>query len=474
MQMRFPKAVLLNSCCALFLTSGAQGADLPTRKAQPADFVKTCNVGGMAGFILPGSDTCFKISGYISAQVGGGNLQRQYNWVYGGGTSGNPVGKAYVTNGMPVDQRAALGWTNRANLSFDLRQDTPYGVLRGYTDVNIDNGSGYDTTGVGAYIERAYVQWAGLTVGKANSFFNFGGGYGWLGTFSPGQTGYNQPDEFAYTATFGRGWSATIAAQSSGPNGPSYLSSAYTNSGNGAASVGWAASGSGTNMSGNYNWLGMQAPDIVAVLRVDQEWGSAQLSGVAHQVRVQDAMGFTEDKWGGGVLVGARVNTPSLGAGDALTVDAVWTRNAFFLSGIPGGMWGENGQVNGNGLPMYSGDTWSNGNGAWATPSAWSAAVNFEHHFSPVFSLDPEFSYAQLHWGGLNAGSGIPTNAYSWIFGGVAHWDPVAHLDVTFEAHYETTHQSTPVAYNTTAAAPASFPHDASGVGTRFYITRDF
>jgi hypothetical protein len=476
--MNFVKLVLLGSSSTIIMTCAGQAADLPTRRAQPADFVRVCTVGGMAGFVLPGSDTCLKISGYFTAQVGGGDLKPQFNWTYGDGpkgTNGLPVGKGYVTDGLSASERSALGWTTRANIAFDARQDTAYGVLRGFADLNIDNGNGYDTTGVGGYIERAYVQWGGLTVGKANSFFNFGGGYGWLGTFSPGQTGFNQPDEIAYTATFAGGLSATIAAQSSGSNSPAFASGAYVNSANGAASVGWAGSGSGTNMSGNYNWLGMEAPDLVAVLRADENWGAAQVSGVGHQVRVEDALAFTEDKWGWGVLGGAKINTPTLGDGDAITFDAVWTRGTFFYSGIPSGMWGENGQVNGNGLPMYSGDTWSNGNGTWATPTAWSAALNYEHHFSSTVSLDPEFSYAQLHWSGLAPGSGISSDGHSWIFGGVAHWDPVLHLDITGEAHYETTYQSTPATYLAYPGnGPTAFPHYASGIGTRFYITRDF
>ena len=158
------------------------------------------------------------------------------------------------------------------NVDFDARQNTAYGVLRGYAEMQFENGNGFDTTGVGAYINLAYVQWAGITAGKAPSFFSFfGGGEGWANIFSPDQQGFNQPDLFAYTATFGGGFSATIAAQSPGTN-------------NGAA--GEAGSGSGTNINQDTKNFGMTAPDIVGVLRVDQGWGSAQVSGVAHQVHV--------------------------------------------------------------------------------------------------------------------------------------------------------------------------------------------
>jgi hypothetical protein len=31
-------------------------------------------VGSIAGFIIPGSDTCLKISGYVNAQIAMGNV----------------------------------------------------------------------------------------------------------------------------------------------------------------------------------------------------------------------------------------------------------------------------------------------------------------------------------------------------------------------------------------------------------------
>jgi hypothetical protein len=121
---------------------------------------------------------------------------------------------------------------------------------------------------------------------------------------------------------------------------------------------------------------------------------------------------------------------------------------------------------------MVIADTWSNGNGTWATPTAWSVAATFEHHFSPQFSIDPEFSYAQLHWGGLATGAAVlPANAYSWIVGAAAHWDPVPHLDFEVELLYQDTHQSTPVNYG---GAVTPFPSDSNGFAGRFEVTRDF
>jgi hypothetical protein len=421
-----------------------------------------------------------KISGYVTAQVEAGNLTV-------GRTETTPlaVGGVRGVNSITdtaTDLRSAFGWTTRANIDFDARTNTAYGVLRGYAEIQFENGNGFDTTGSGAYINLAYLQWAGITAGKAPSFFSFfGGGEGWANIFSPDQQGFNQPDVLAYTATFGGGFSATIAAQSSGAN--SFSATGLTNNG---------ASGGGTNQNIDTTNYGMTAPDVVANLRVDQSWGAAQISGVAHQVHVYDtgigANGVNDslNKWGYGIDGGVKFNTPSLGAGDNLQVQAAWTKNAIWYSGIPDGMWGENGAVNGNGLAMAVGDTYYAGTNAgggaiWATPTAWSIGATFEHHFSPVFSIDPEFSYAELNWSG-SAGE-LSSNSQSFIVGAVAHWDPVPQLDFAFELLYQNTHQSTPGNWGPTSTTTltngavvtgGAFPNNSDGFAGRFYVTRNF
>ena len=62
------------------------------------------------------------------------------------------------------------------------------------------------------YVNTGYVTWAGLTAGKAQSFYSFiGGGDNWNNFFSPDQKGFNEPLLLAYTASFGGGFTATIS-----------------------------------------------------------------------------------------------------------------------------------------------------------------------------------------------------------------------------------------------------------------------
>src|SRR5277367_3838246 len=78
--MTLIKSILMGSAAGIVAVASAQAADLPTKKAAPVEYVKVCNVGGITGWTLPGSDTCVKFSGYLTAQVEGGNLNTQYNF----------------------------------------------------------------------------------------------------------------------------------------------------------------------------------------------------------------------------------------------------------------------------------------------------------------------------------------------------------------------------------------------------------
>ena len=118
--------------------------------------------------------------------------------------------------------RNEFGWTTRANFGFDIASNTAYGPLIGHFDLNSEMGNGFDNTGTAVYVNTGYVTWAGITAGKAQSFYSFtGGGDNWANFASPDQKGFNEPDLLAYTASFGGGFSATIAAQSAGSNGGS-------------------------------------------------------------------------------------------------------------------------------------------------------------------------------------------------------------------------------------------------------------
>jgi Porin subfamily len=165
--MIFGRGALLGAAVGAAAMASALAADLPTKSAAPAEYAKVCNVSGMAGFILPGSGACFKISGYVAGQIAASNPKQGFDWRLAPGEA-----RTVSTGGTKL---SSFDWSVQSTVSFDARQDTAFGVLRGYADLRFDNGAGFDNAATSAHVERAYVQWGGITVGKANSFFSFFG-----------------------------------------------------------------------------------------------------------------------------------------------------------------------------------------------------------------------------------------------------------------------------------------------------------
>ena len=589
--MTLIKSLLLGSAAGIVAVASAQAADLPTRKAAPVEYVRVCNVGGITGWTLPGSDTCVKFSGYMTAHFIGGNISNQFNsasanggtlypglaaglgdhnganlsqvlMVQGGDSQntatvggvplsaggvpvpfGSPAplnvfnGSAFpidiggttfapgavITHGAtlagptPVTllsarnsifNRNAIGWNIRANFGFDLASNTAYGPLIGHFDINSDLGSGLDSpNGSFTYVNTGYVTWAGITAGKAQSFYSFiGGGDNWNNFFSPDQKGFNEPNLIAYTASFGGGFTATLAAQSQGTVG---------------------SSGSGTNLSGGYSagagdsptvvgpttFGGQRWPDIVGALHVKQGWGEAQVSGVIHNVNVRDynyfetaSCGITglavcqaeQGKVGWGVDAGVKFNLTNggwfggwWGAGDDILFTGSYTRNAVWYSGIPDAMNGENGQVNGNGQPMILADSYFNPlTNSWSTPTAWSVSGLLEHHWTPTFYTDFEASVGQVLWSGMGGGVFLPgvgsigtgvlsPHTTTWLLGADVGWNPVTNLNFDLELMYQHTIQNQPSALigtvlNNGAFVPGQWEGTSAGFQGRLRITRYF
>ena len=76
------------------------------------------------------------------------------------------------------------------------------------------------------------------------------------------------------------------------------------------------------------------------------------------------------------------------------------------------------------------------------TADAWSISAEFDHHFTPEFTVSLEGSYGGVNWTNTDADSMV-SNSTTWLVGVVAHWDPVKNLDFEFELLYQNTHNST-------------------------------
>jgi hypothetical protein len=54
---------------ALLALQTATAAELPSRQAKPAPAAKKCQIDGQEGVVIPGSETCLRLSGAVSAQT---------------------------------------------------------------------------------------------------------------------------------------------------------------------------------------------------------------------------------------------------------------------------------------------------------------------------------------------------------------------------------------------------------------------
>jgi porin-like protein len=419
--MKMVKSLLLGSAAGLVALAGAQAADLPV-KAKPVQYVKICSLYGVGFYYIPGTDMCIKIGGWVRAEAA---------WSVNGSST-------LVTNG-DVNNRSTNNnwWRIRGYITADARDQTPYGTVRGYIAVGLStNTTGVDGASNQFDANRAFIQWAGFTFGRAQSFFDFysQAALGYLGFTPNSDTGDGGKEVFAYTAQFGNGFSASISAESRrttqiigqgcinstvtgginclaggpllstvfGPNGQRFSVTPNTGTINGA-SGGFVANGYG----------GWQAPDVVGNLRVDQAWGSAQIGGAAHQVNGlyyngtntvpansgtfflgQEASGHPGDKWGWAGMAGLRVNTPWLlnwlgsGAGDYVAVQGIYTQGALrYIFQNPNSNW----WIQDGGSVAYGvlsdgvfGGTALNGTGTGMNlTTAWGINAGYEHFWTP-------------------------------------------------------------------------------------------
>jgi len=398
--MTFTKSLMLGSAAALAAVAGASAADLPSKKAAPAQYVKICDAAGAGYFYIPGSDTCLKIGGYA-----------ELDWVYRS-TKG-----IYTAPGVLVTaaaRRSNMSPSIDAEIQLDSITKTSFGDL--HTAIGFEaspgDGSPAGNSASSAYLDYAYLEWAGLTAGKHESFFhNIGGLY----------SGYQTPDYktnlLAYTASFGGGFSATVSLEdANGANGPSAAGSVL------APGVSpYFSSVNGTRM-----------PDVVAALRVKQGWGEASLIAGLHQTNYNDDVqaantytGVNKSKTGYGLMGYVSVNLPMLAAGDSISFQGVYEKGAQrFLGGYNSPY---------NGVQNSGGDIVDG-----AALTGWSVLGDFKHNWTPTVSTEIEGSYTRVK---IPAVSALATNTtvfgYSmWGVGQVTKWTPVKGLEFGIDTAY--------------------------------------
>jgi hypothetical protein len=475
--MTLMKSVLLGSAARLMVVASAQAADLPTKKGAPAaEYVKVCKVGSIAGWIVPGTDTCLKISGFVTARYAVGETHNVYTIQSATpAVAGVVTGPYSLVRSVSARQQDAYGTWTRGRITVDAASNTAYGPLVAHMDMEDEFSGGYgegntspgtphygvgNAGGGGPQVDKAWITWAGITAGKVESFFDYyhfdGAGNSDMDLFAADQS----TNDLAYTATFGGGFSATIAMES-----PINQLASFVNVQGGLLAP--------TSLDGD------RSPDWVVSLDVKQGWGDAHVAGLLHEIRVQINDTFlggssvspfaSKDAWGWGVNGGVTFNLPSLGAGADFKATATYTEGDYGQSGV-GSPWYLNlGGVVNNGA---TGDIYYNdATGGWTKPEIFTAAASVDLPFGPNFKFSPEASYANVHISGP-AFNLLSKNWDAFLGGATFEWVPVHNLAFDLDLLYEDGHQDRPVGY--TGVGVDNWKSNFNGFIGELRVERDF
>ncbi|RDI60941.1 porin [Microvirga subterranea] len=434
--MKLVKSLLLGSAAGLAAVVSAQAADLPVKKAAPVEYVRVCSTYGAGFFYIPGTETCLRIGGRARA-----------DYLYG----------------EPFDRRQdAIGFRARGRIQLDARTATAYGLLRTFVRFEITRSSGapfgaVNAAGIGTIstspdVAQAFVQFGGLTAGRVTSFFSNGD----LPTDHMGTLRFDDaPDVnlLAYTFSFGNGFSATLSLE----DGLDRRSNGFLVASTTALPVTYA---------------GQRAPDVVANLKYDGTWGTAQLSGAVHQVRSDDLVfpfgaafpTYPDTEYGFAISAQVGVNLPMIAEGDAAWIAATYTSGAFsYITG------GSTDTLSAGVLSGILADAYINPvSGDLDLGKGWSVAGGFRHYWTPELRWNIFGSYARFDYSTGALASGLADFDETRI-GTNLIWQPVSGLDIGAEVIYARLDPRGRV----TLADGTSFGSDSAWEG-RLRVQRDF
>src|SRR5579864_7254769 len=122
--MKVLNRLLLGTAAGLVAVTAGQAAELPV-KSKPVQYVKICSLYAAGFYYMPGTDMCLKIGGWLRAEA---------SWGINGNSTSGIFGNDYnnrYTNSF---------WTReRGYITADAREQTAYGVARGYIAIGISS-----------------------------------------------------------------------------------------------------------------------------------------------------------------------------------------------------------------------------------------------------------------------------------------------------------------------------------------------
>lgn len=475
----------------------AQADALPASQTPAPAAVYAANQYGEGFFTIPGTQTCLRLGGMARLDAGASGPQR--------GGSANRYGTAVI-----------------GRLSADARTQTDWGVLRSFirlqlgslTGSSVSGGKsrlagGFGATGVdtegraqkGVELDRAFIQFGGLTAGRATSFFDF---YAHELEMI-GATPVSDPapvDLLAWTFALGKGVQLTLSAESPiGRRTPLVYSGILGPDGvyqpgdwrPGQTPVGLVPGELDAAGQRRYGWVDMRqpvtAPDLVAALRIDQPWGAAQVSGVLRRIGVgglrrggaASVARRPPAETGGAIQVGVKVNLPMLGQGDSLWLQGAWGRGALAYTGAGSAIGFDNltGGPSGK-ITAVNAEAYIDPQGRLRLSESWSALAALQHYWRPDLSQSIFAGMSRISYGrGDIAGAGTPGGVSlplqdneTVAFGTRLDWTPVKDLSVSGEVAWTQMRNLRPGGREPdVASATANRDHGWSG---KLRIQRDF
>ncbi len=295
--------------------------------------MKICSLYGVGFYYIPGTDMCIKVGGWARYETGFG---------YGGSFT-----TEFFNNTLNNRSTSDNNWRVKGTATFDARSPTAYGTVRSYIAIGTSNNNVGANDIIANYANRWFIQWAGFTIGHSTSFFDFysigANQYGFVTASS--DSGDGGWDVFAYTAQFGNGFSGSISAEvqrrtqiinTAVSAAPNFFTAA-------PGLDGALVSFSPFNVVG-LNYEGHDYPDLVANLRVDQAWGSAQIMGALHNVAstyygATENTGHPDDKLGFAVGAGLTLKADVISKGDYFSIEGDYTQGATRYANMTAGVW---------------------------------------------------------------------------------------------------------------------------------------
>ncbi|WP_336492040.1 porin, partial [Methylobacterium nigriterrae] len=302
-------------------------------------------------------------------------------------------------------------------------------------------------------VDKAFIQFAGFTAGRASSFFDF---YAHDFEIISGTAGSDvaSTNLLAYTAKLGDGLTATLSMED-----PTFRKTGVYSPANGAiaAAVGsstfatFGASNApapvflGFNAAGVGTGIGFvdvvernRMPDFVGALRYDAAWGSAQISAAVKDVNVGNFipgsfLGTTgpgagvpltaanaavrarvPTEYGWAVQGGLKLNMPYISPGDTLYLQGAYGEGAQLYTGYSaytGSYISNTTSIQGSPFQQYFSDATLNPvTGKMQLSTSWTVVGSYLHYWSPEWRSAFFASYGELNFApGARFAQGLAT-----------------------------------------------------------------